>query len=70
MTTNGVKNEQLTVAQTRGVVQIFSHYFPKNDKQRSSREEKNRKWISYRNRIHQEYKRSVVGKLKYSSEKA
>ena len=68
VTTNTVKNQHLTLAQMRGVIQIFRHYFPKNNKKRLSREEKNRKWISYKNRIYQEYKRIVVGK--YSSEKA
>ena len=68
VTTKSVKNQHLTLAQMRGVIQIFNHYFPKNNKKRLSREEKNRKWISYKNRIYQEYKRIVVGK--YSSEKA
>ena len=68
VTTTTVKNQHLTLAQMRGVIQIFNHYFPKNVKKRMSREEKNRKWISYKNRIYQEYKRVVVGK--YASEKA
>ena len=68
VTTNSVKNQHLTLAQMRGVIQIFNHYFPKNAKKRMSRDEKNRKWISYKNRIYQEYRRVVVGK--YASEKA
>ena len=68
VTTTSVKNQHLTLAQMRGVIQIFNHYFPKNVKKRMSREEKNRKWISYKNRIYQEYKRVVAGK--YASEKA
>ena len=68
VTTTSVRNQHLSLAQMRGVIQIFNHYFPKNIKKRMSRDEKNRKWISYKNRIYQEYKRIITGK--FSSEKA
>ena len=68
VSTTRVKNQHLTLAQMRGVIQIFNHYFPKNQKKRLNKEEKNRRWISYKNRIYREYKRIITGK--FSSEKA
>ena len=62
------RRQQLTLAQMRGVIQIFNHYFPKNTRRRMSKDEQNRKWSSYKNRIYQEYGRVITGKL--SSEKA
>ena len=68
VSTTRVKNQHLSLAQMRGVIQIFNHYFPKNPKKRMNKDEKNRKWTSYKNRIYREYKRIITGK--YSSEKA
>ena len=62
------RRQQLTLAQMRGVIQIFNHYFPKNARRRMSKDEQNRKWSSYKNRIYAEYGRVISGKL--SSEKA
>ena len=68
VTTTKVKNQHLSLAQMRGVIQIFNHYFPKKPGKRMNREEKNRRWTSYKSRIYQEYKRIITGK--YASEKA
>lgn len=68
VTTTRVKNQHLSLAQMRGVIQIFNHYFPKTPGKRMNREEKNRRWVSYKNRIYREYKRIITGK--FSSEKA
>ena len=68
VTTTAVRNQHLSLAQMRGVIQIFYHYFPKNVKKRMSRDEKARKWISYKNKIYQQYKRIITGK--FASEKA
>ena len=66
-TATRVRRQQLTLAQMRGVIQIFKHYFPKDGK-RMPKELVNRKWASYKNRIYQEYGRVIAGKL--PSEKA
>ena len=68
VTTTAVRNQHLSLAQMRGVIQIFNHYFPKGVKKRMSRDEKSRKWVSYKNRIYGEYKRIITGK--FASEKA
>ena len=68
VTTTKVKNQHLSLAQMRGVIQIFNHYFPRKPGKRMNREEKNRRWNSYKSRIYQEYKRIITGK--YASEKA
>ena len=52
----------------RGVIQIFNHYFPKNPGKRMSRDEKQRRWTSYKNEIYREYGRVIFGK--FSSEQA
>ena len=62
------RRQQLTLAQMRGVIQIFNHYFPRNARRRMSKDEQNKKWSSYKNKIYQEYGRVITGKL--SSEKA
>ena len=62
-----VSNRHLTYAQIRGVIQIFNHYFPKKGK-RMSKDERNRRWLAYKNKIFQEYGRVITGKL--DSEKA
>ena len=68
VTTNRVRNQHLTLAQMRGVKQIFKHYFPKTPRKRMTRDEQNRRWTSYKNKIYQDYGRIITGKL--SSEKA
>ena len=68
ITGSRVRRQQLTLAQMRGVIQIFNHYFPKGKRRRMTTDERNRKWASYKNRIHQEYGRVITGKL--ASEKA
>ena len=68
VTTTRVRNQHLGLAQMRGVIQIHNHYFPKGTGKRMNKDEKNRKWISYKNRIYQEYGRIITGK--YASEKA
>ena len=62
-----VTNRHLTYAQIRGVIQIFNHHFPKKGK-RMSKDERNRRWLMYKNKIFQEYGRVITGKL--DSEKA
>ena len=62
-----VSNKHLTYAQIRGVIRLFNHHFPKKGK-RMSREERNRRWTLYRNKMQQQYGRVIVGKLQ--SEKA
>ena len=68
VTTNRIRNQHLTLAQMRGVKQIFKHYFPKTPGKRMTRDEKNRRWTSYKNKIYQDYNRIITGK--FSSEKA
>ena len=68
VTTTRVKNQHLSLAQMRGVVQIFNHYFPKTPGKRMNKDEKRRRWISYKSKIYQEYKRIITGK--FASEKA
>ena len=68
VTTNAVKNQHLTLAQMRGVIQMFNHYFPKKPGKRMTREEKNKRWSSYKNKIYRDYRRIITGK--FSSEKA
>ena len=45
--------------QMRSVIQIFNNHFPNNTGKWLLREKKNRKWVSYKNRIYQEYKAMV-----------
>ncbi len=68
VTTNRVKSQHLTHSQIIGVKQIFAHYFPKTPGKRMNKDEKKRKWYSYKNRIYREYGRIITGK--FSSEKA
>jgi len=68
VTTTTVKNQHLTLAQMRGVIQIFKHYFPKKPGKRMTRDEKNRRWTSYKNKVYRDYRRIITGK--FSSEKA
>ena len=60
--------KHLTFAQARGVIQIFNHYFPKNTGKRMNRDEKKKRWNSYKAKILNEYGRAITGK--FSSEKA
>ena len=62
------KNQHLSLAQMRGVIQIFNHYFPKNQKKRLSKIEKQNRWKSYKQRIYREYGRVINGQ--FASEKA
>ena len=62
-----VSNRQLTYPQIRGVIQIFNHHFPKNGK-RMSKDERARRWLTYKNKIFRDYGRVITGKL--DSEKA
>ena len=68
VTNTRVKNQHLTLAQMRGVIKLFNYYFPKTPGKRMTKDEKNRRWTSYKNKIYQDYKRIITGK--FSSEKA
>ena len=63
-----VRNQHLSLAQMRGVIQIFNHYFPKNTKKRLKKHEKIKRWDSYKKRIYREYGRIITGQ--FASEKA
>ena len=63
-----VRNQHLSLAQMRGVIQIFNHYFPKNTKKRLKKNEKIKRWDSYKKRIYREYGRIITGQ--FASEKA
>ena len=65
---SNVRNQHLTHSQMRGVKQIFCHYFPSNTGKRMDKNEKNKRWNSYKNRIYREYGRIITGK--FASEKA
>ena len=62
------RNQHLSLAQMRGVIQIFNHYFPKKPKKRLNRNEKQERWKSYKQRIYREYGRVINGQ--FASEKA
>ena len=66
--TSVTRNQHLSLAQMRGVIQIFQHYFPKNAKRRLKKHEKQDRWKSYKKRIYREYGRVITGQL--ASEKA
>ena len=67
VTKNTVRHQHLNLAQMRGVIQIFNHYFPKNTGKRMSKDEKKLRWNNYKTRIYNEYKRIITGK--FASEK-
>ncbi len=67
VTTNGVRNQHLNHSQMRGVRQLYNHFFPKQKGKRMNKDEKNRRWHSYKNRIYQQYNRIITGK--FASEK-
>lgn len=66
------RNRHLTLAEMRGVIPLFKKYFEiydsKGRKKRLSRDEKNKRWISYKQKIHRDYGRSITGN--FSSEQA
>ena len=62
------RNPHLTLAQMRGVVQVFRHRFPSKTGKRMSKEEHNKRWAGYKAKIYRDYNRAVTGK--FSSEKA
>ena len=62
-----VSNRHLTYPQIRGVIHVFNHHFPKGGK-RMSKDERNRRWLTYKNKIFRDYGRVITGKL--DSEKA
>ncbi len=68
VTKTSVRNQHLTLSQMRGVKQVWHYYFPKNTGKRMNKDEKNRRWNSYKNKIYQEYSRIITGK--FQSEKA
>ncbi len=55
-----VRNQHLTLAQMRGVRQVWNYSFPKT-KKRMNKDEKNRRWNSYKARIYNEYGRIITG---------
>eukprot|EP01084_Bolivina_argentea_P043810 80684_1 len=63
VTRTGIRNQHLTLSQMRGARQIFNHYFPKIPGKRMNKDEKNRRWVSYKNKIYQEYGRVITGKF-------
>ena len=67
-----MKNKHLTLAQMRGVIPLFNHYFKQVDqfgnKKKISRDEKQARWISYKNKIWRDYKRAIKGT--FASEQA
>ena len=66
------KNRHLTLAQMRGIIPLFNHYFVLKDqfgnKKKISRQEKQSRWISYKNKIWRDYKRAIKGT--FASEQA
>ncbi len=67
VTESKVRNQHLNHAQIRGVRQLFNHFFPKTPGKRMNKDEKNRRWNSYKNKIYQQYRRIITGK--WQSEK-
>ena len=62
------RNAHLSIAQMRGVIPLFSRYFPKTPGKRMHRDEKKRRWQSYKSKIYSDYGRVISGK--FASEKA
>ena len=62
----------VTLATMRGVINLFNHYFKQVDengnKKKMTRVEKHRRWISYKQKIWDEYGRRITGT--YASETA
>ena len=62
----------VTLATMRGVINLFSHYFKQTDelgnRKKMSRVEKQRRWVSYKQKIWNDYSRRINGS--YASEQA
>ena len=67
-----VRGKAVTLATMRGVINLFNHYFKQTDefgnKKKMSRVEKQRRWISYKQKIWNDYGRRINGT--YTSEQA
>ena len=66
------RGRAVTLATMRGVINLFNHYFKQIDengnRKKMTRVEKHRRWISYKQKIWDEYGRRVTGT--YASENA
>ena len=66
------RGKAVTLATMRGVINLFNHYFKQVDefgnKKKMSRVEKQRRWISYKQKIWNDYGRRINGT--YASEQA
>ncbi len=62
ITPTGPRNQHLSHSQIRGVRQLFNHYFPKVKGKRMNKNEKNRRWAAYKNKIYVQYQRVISGK--------
>ena len=66
------RGRAVTLATMRGVVNLFNHYFKQTDehgnRRKISRAEKQRRWVSYKQKIWNDYGRRINGA--YSSEQA
>ena len=66
------RGRQVTLATMRGVVNLFNHYFKQVDefgnRKKMSRAEKQRRWVSYKQKIWNDYGRRINGA--YASEQA
>ena len=60
-----MRTRHLTLAQMRGVIPLFNQYFKQVDefgnKKKISRNEKQKRWISYKNKIWRDYGRVIKG---------
>ena len=70
--TSVARGRSVTLASMRGVINLFNHYFKQTDqlgnKKKMTRVEKNRRWISYKQKIWDDYGRRITGT--YASEQA
>lgn len=66
------RGKAVTFATMRGVINLFNHYFKQTDefgnKKKMSRVEKQRRWVSYKQKIWNDYGRQINGT--YASEQA
>lgn len=66
------RGKSVTLATMRGVINLFNHYFKQVDelgnKKKMSRVDKHRRWISYKQKIWDDYGRRISGT--YASEQA
>ena len=62
----------VTLAQMRGVIPLFNHYFKQVDefgvRKKMSRAEKQRRWVNYKQKIWEDYNRRITGT--FASEQA